>query len=224
MSNLLQRGRCPLIDPTVLPTIVWDFNGTLLDDLQACLNALNALLRMRGLSPVTREYYRAHFGFPVIHFYRDLGLVPNDEEDWQNLGESFHMRYLFSKTLGLQPGAREAIFALHRSGYRQGVLSALEQGLLELQLAQFGLASTMDFISGSRSYDGASKQAAAAALNISGRVILIGDTEHDAEVAKAQRWQCILCAAGHQTSERLKRWGFPVIESLHDLLPVLTTL
>lgn len=206
-----------------LPTVVWDFNGTLLNDLQACLDALNVLLRARRLQPVTQTYYRDHFGFPVIRFYESLGFVPVDAEDWENIGESFHMRYIFSKHLRLQPGAMEAVQALHRAGIRQGVLSALEQGLLEVQLEQFGLAHALDFISGSRSYDGASKLSAAAALQLRGPVILIGDTTHDAEVAQAQGWDCVLCAAGHQTEARLKRCGFPVIATLADLLPVLQT-
>jgi phosphoglycolate phosphatase len=205
-------------------TVVWDFNGTLLNDMQACINSLNVLLRMRGLRPVTPEFYRENFGFPVIHFYEQLGLVPKDAEDWEIIGESFHMRYLFSKHLNLQPHAAEAVTAIRRLGIRQGVLSALEQGLLELQLSQFGLAHHMDFISGSRSYDGASKADAAAALGLKGRVVLIGDTEHDAEVARAQGWQAILCSAGHHTAARLQKWGYPVIDTLASLEHTLHAL
>ena len=205
-------------------TVVWDFNGTLLNDMQACINSLNVLLRSRGLRTVTSEFYRENFGFPVIHFYEQLGLVPKDAEDWEIIGESFHMRYLFSKHLKLQPYATEAVVTIRRLGLRQGVLSALEQGLLELQLTQFGLAHYMDFISGSRSYDGASKTDAAAALGLKGRVVLIGDTEHDAEVARTQGWDAILCSAGHHTASRLKKWGYPVIDSLASLENTLQTL
>ena len=222
MPNVPRRRKwCPLTNRRQPPTIVWDFNGTLLNDIQACLNALNVLLKARHLQPITQTYYREHFGFPVIQFYESLGMIPTDAEDWENIGESFHMRYLFSKSLQLQPGAQECVSNLHRMGIRQGVLSALEQGLLELQLQQFGLAHEMDFISGSRSYDGASKLSAATALQLKQPVVLIGDTTQDAEVAQAQGWNCILCAAGHQTADRLKPFGFPVIDSLHDLLPML---
>ena len=198
-------------------TVVWDFNGTLLDDLQACLDALNALLRAWKRPPLTRDDYRRTFGFPVAAFYRGLGIAPATPYDWEALAESFHMRYLFSKTLALQPGAREAVLALRAAGVRQGVLSALEQQILEIQLEQFGLARHMDFICGSRNYDGASKADAARALGLQGDVLLVGDTLHDAEVARRQGWRCILCSAGHQTPERLRTAGFPVIPSLHPL-------
>ena len=199
------------------PLIVWDFNGTLLNDLQACIDALNALLRPRGLAPMSRERYRETFDFPVASFYHDLGMDPATPYDWEALAESFHMRYLFSKSLALQPGAAEAVQTFRAAGLRQGVLSALEQNVLTIQLQQFGLADAMDFICGSSNLEGASKAEAARALSLQGHVILIGDTLHDAEVARKEGWDCILCAAGHQTAERLKASGFTVIDSLREV-------
>lgn len=203
------------------PLLVWDFNGTLIDDVQACLDALNALLRPRGIAPLSREDYRRTFRFPVAEFYRGLGMAPTDPFDWEALAESFHMRYLFSKTIAPQPGAAEAIAAFRAAGIRQGVLSALEQGLLEIQLRQFGFAEAMDFVCGSRNYDGASKEAAARALALRDPVVLVGDTLHDAEVAHSLGWDCILCAAGHQTEERLRTAGVPVIPTLHALPEII---
>ncbi|MGN0885892.1 MAG: HAD family hydrolase [Candidatus Spyradenecus sp.] len=207
-----------MIPPSTSPvTVIWDFNGTLIDDLQACLDALNAILRAHHLSPLSREDYRRRFDFPVAAFYHSLGMAPATPFDWEALSESFHLRYLFSKHLRLQPGARECVGAFREGQMRQGVLSALEQGLLEMQLQQFGLAAEMDFVLGSSNYEGASKAQAAERLALHGPVVLIGDTLHDAEVARAQGWQCLLCAAGHQTPERLARAGYPVVESLREV-------
>lgn len=199
------------------PTIVWDFNGTLLDDVRACLDSLNSFLRAHRLPTLSRDDYRRRFAFPVADFYQSLGMRFATPFDWEALGESFHLRYLFSPHLALQPGAREAVSAIRARGFRQGVLSALEQGLLEVQLRQFGLLGAMGFVCGSRNYEGASKEAAARALNLQGPVLLIGDTLHDAEVARAQGWRCLLCSAGHQSSERLRAAGYPVIDALTRL-------
>ena len=207
--------------PNTPRTIVWDFNGTLLDDVRACLDALNVILRANRISPLTAEDYRARFRFPVADFYRELGMVPATPFDWEALGESFHMRYLFSRHLRLQEGAREALLAFRAAGLRQGILSALEQGILEMQLRQFGLTPHLDFIRGSRNYDGASKEDAARGLNLQGPVLLVGDTLHDAEVARSQGWDCILCSAGHQNADRLATSGFPVIPTLRLLPPRL---
>lgn len=198
-------------------SVVWDFNGTLLDDVQACLDALNAILREHHLPVLTVEEYRARFRFPVPQFYQELGLKPSSAFEWEAIAESFHIRYLFSHHLKLQPGAREAVASLTQAGIRQGVLSALEQDLLVFQLHQLHLAPAMAFIRGSDNYQGASKERAAQSLRLEQPVVLVGDTLHDAEVARAQGWHCILCSAGHQTPERLRQSGFPVIPTLADL-------
>ncbi len=205
--------------PRALPdTIVWDFNGTLLEDVQACFDALNVILRAHHCPTIDRDYYRKHFGFPVINFYRALGIPEMSAFDWEALAESFHMRYLFSKHLTLQPGALEAIAFFRSHHISQGVLSALEQGLLEMQLRQFGLFNAMNFVCGSRNYDGASKLDTARTLKLTGNVLLIGDTLHDAEVANAMKWDCMLCSAGHQTAERLRAANVPIFASLTDLI------
>ncbi|MBP7431337.1 MAG: HAD family hydrolase, partial [Candidatus Hydrogenedentes bacterium] len=57
--------------------IVWDWNGTLLDDLDLCLTALHELGRPRGIPPVTLETYRERFTFPVVEYYKALGFDPS---------------------------------------------------------------------------------------------------------------------------------------------------
>lgn len=206
------------------PTIVWDFNGTLLYDIEACVNALNAILKTHHIQPIDIDYYRQHFGFPAVNFYRHLGMNITEPYDWDALAESFHMRYIFSKTLSLQPGAMQCIQTFHQQGYTQGVLSALEQDLLDLQMEQFGLARPMQFICGSRNYDGATKLDTAQRLKLKAPVIMIGDTLHDAEVATAMGWQCILCSNGHQTHARLQAAKVPIIPSLVELPKILQQL
>lgn len=201
-------------------TVVWDFNGTLLNDLGACLDSLNVILRQRGIAPLTLPDYRRRFLFPVSDFYRSLGIDPDREPHWDAVAESFHLRYLFSKKLALQPGASEAVAHFGSLGFRQGVLSALEQGILEVQLRQFGLACRMDFVLGSRGYYGSSKADAAKALGLTGPVVMIGDTLHDADVAESMGWKCLLCSAGHQDAARLASGRAPVVASLTELLRV----
>ena len=62
------------------PYIIWDWNGTLIDDVSAAVNALNRMLSIRGVAPVTRDFYRAHFGFPVRPFYAVVGLDLEKED------------------------------------------------------------------------------------------------------------------------------------------------
>ena len=69
--------------------IIWDWNGTLLDDVSAAVRALNRMLSVRGVSAITEERYRNSFGFPVRPFYAELG-VDLDRWDWDAICEDFH--------------------------------------------------------------------------------------------------------------------------------------
>jgi len=72
--------------------IVWDWNGTLLDDTEACIDALNEMLAKRGLEPITLDFYRRHFAFPVRSFYERIG-VKLANEDWDRLAREYHDAY-----------------------------------------------------------------------------------------------------------------------------------
>ena len=65
-------------------TILWDWNGTLLDDTDACVASLNLMLERRGVKPITLEFYRREFAFPVRSFYEKIG-VRLEDEDWDRL-------------------------------------------------------------------------------------------------------------------------------------------
>ncbi|NCC23188.1 MAG: HAD family hydrolase [Alphaproteobacteria bacterium] len=56
------------------PLAVFDWNGTLFDDLEANLAGANAVVEMFGLPALTAEQYQDHFTFPILHFYVSLGI------------------------------------------------------------------------------------------------------------------------------------------------------
>ena len=79
--------------PASIRHVIWDFNGTLLDDLSCCLGALSTLLEERALPPITTERYREEFGFPVRDFYVGLGF-DFEREDFDAVSRTFIARYL----------------------------------------------------------------------------------------------------------------------------------
>lgn len=55
--------------------IVWDWNGTLLDDLDVCLKSINTILEKYKLPKLKSvKEYREKFVFPVINYYKAIGL------------------------------------------------------------------------------------------------------------------------------------------------------
>ena len=69
---------------SVLTHVLWDWNGTLLDDLDAAIDAMNGVLAANGLPLLDRARYRSVFGFPVQDYYGRLGFGPEHGtfEDW----------------------------------------------------------------------------------------------------------------------------------------------
>ena len=89
--------------------VIWDFNGTLVDDVELALAAINTMLARRGLPAVSREVYRSVFGFPLMDYYRKLG-IDITRETPQNLADEFHSAYLPGlPACGLQKGVREIL-------------------------------------------------------------------------------------------------------------------
>ena len=56
------------------------------------------------------------------------------------------------------------------------------------------------------------------------RIMMVGDSEHDFEVARALGVRCVLFSGGHQPREVLAATGAPVIDALAQLLPLLAQL
>src|SRR5437016_6436231 len=74
--------------------LVWDWNGTVLDDFAVILRSTNDSFADAGLPPITAEQYRTHIKLPIRSFYADImGRAPSDEE-WEFLDESFHKYYV----------------------------------------------------------------------------------------------------------------------------------
>lgn len=199
--------------------LIWDWNGTLLDDTTAALNALNVQLVKRALKPITMEYYRDHFAFPARNFYAECG-IKLELEDWDRLAAEYHEAY------AREPKALngEAIAVLERAkalGWRQCVLSALRQDLLEKALEEYGIRHYFDYVYGVDNLDGSSKLERAKELMEviapQSDITMIGDAIHDAEVAAELGVRCILVATGGHSFSRLSAVA-PTVKTLSAVL------
>jgi phosphoglycolate phosphatase len=203
--------------------VIWDFNGTLLDDVDCCVLALNSLLDERALARVSRAQYLERFGFPVRDFYLALGF-DFAREEFERVSDVFIARYTAALS-SAAPVARalEALLELQRRGVAQSVVSAMEQRLLRQLLEHFGLHGYMVHVRGLDHLGASSKVEVGLTLQRElglspDEILLVGDTLHDFEVASAIGCRCLLYARGHQTRARLEQSGAPVIDSLDAVL------
>ncbi|MGN0833999.1 MAG: HAD family hydrolase [Kiritimatiellia bacterium] len=208
-----------------MPYVLWDWNGTLLDDTQASLDALNVMLARRGRPPIGMDFYRDRFAFPVRPFYEAIGIDPAGE-DWNALAREYHDLYA-ARPKRLNPEAIAALARVRAAGVGQSIISALRQDLLDAATADCGVAPFMDCICGTDNLDGSSKLDRAVALvarldrDFAGaeplRVTMIGDSLHDKEVADAIGARCVLCAQGSHAGWRLRkvaRTGSTLLEAV----------
>lgn len=188
--------------------VIWDFNGTLLDDVDCCVDTLNTLLAERALPPITRGEYLQRFGFPVRDFYLDLGF-DFEREEFDRVSATYIERYgTRLHAAAPQAGAHAVLTALRERAIAQSVVSAMESTLLRSLLSRFGLAEYMTHVRGLDDLNAGSKIDIGVALHRELRlapdeIVLVGDTLHDCELAAAIGCHCLLFARGHQTRARL---------------------
>jgi phosphoglycolate phosphatase len=202
--------------------LIWDWNGTLLDDAWLCREIMNGQLRRRGLPELSAERYEEIFDFPVEKYYRAVGFDWS-RETFQEAGTEFIVEYeKRKKACRLQSGARELLEKIAEGGWSQAVLSAYSHHTLEEFLGHFGVRKHFRSVAGNRDHYAAGKVEQGLKmleeLHVSPEeTLLIGDTTHDAEVAKAMGVACVLVPCGHNSPARLKECGVVLVESLASL-------
>lgn len=203
--------------------VLWDWNGTLLDDVELCVDALNRLLARHGYD---RHYdldsYRKIFGFPIRDYYIRAGF-DFSRHSFDALAESYMQDYIpASAACPLMPGARETLARLQAAGLRQVILSASPITTLRRQAGERGVLSCFDSLLGLGDIYARSKvelglQYLHEAHFDPATAVMVGDSVHDFEVSRALGVSCILYAGGHQDAEALAATGTPVVEHLSEV-------
>jgi len=203
-------------------TIIWDWNGTLLDDADICIEAINKMLKRRNLPELSLERYRDVFTFPVIEYYKEIGFDFNREE-WEPVAMEFINLYTRAlPACGLTHFAKEILETFRQKGYRQAIISAMQHESLLKSVSDLGIHEYFEFIGGIGDHYAKSKiDNARNYFDNSGldpkKINLIGDTIHDLEVATELKCNCILVATGHQSFQRLSDTGLQVINNLSEI-------
>lgn len=203
--------------------IIWDWNGTLLNDLSWSINSINRLLKSRNKKTLssTLEYQNA-FCFPIIEYYKNVGFN-FDEQAFKALAHDFIALYHGegSELLNLHTGVEEILKAISNQHRSQIILSASSRENLLQQVGMFAIDKYFDHILGISDIYAKSKVEIALdyiSKSNAEKVLMIGDTIHDFEVAQALSADCLLIAKGHQSEKQLLSCGVPVLKDIRDVL------
>ena len=175
--------------------IVWDWNGTLLDDRWLCIEAINYVLKSRNMPLVSNKDYRNLFCFPVIEYYKKLGF-DFKKEPFPIPGFLEYYKSKFERCM-LHSDAKLVLRKINESGVTQSILSAGKQSSLVKWVEHHKIDVLFNHLIGveNEKADGKIEAGVNWLKNShfsSEHILLVGDTIHDNEVSKAMGVDCLL--------------------------------
>jgi len=191
-------------------TIIWDWNGTLLNDVDICVNIVNKILSKQSNKLLTKQSYQAVFGFPILDYYHKIGMDFTDES-YEEITKRFIGEYTHQvKQCALHPDTLSTLAAVQQKGLSQFILTAAHKESVLPLLDHYDIHHYFKAIEGLDNYRAESKVKRGHHLIKNHQInqkstVLIGDTIHDHDVAQALEVDCILVANGHQSWERLQK-------------------
>ncbi|MFJ3924984.1 HAD family hydrolase [Streptomyces sp. NPDC090022] len=207
------------------PHLVWDWNGTLLHDIDAVIAATNASFAEFGFAPLTLEEYRELYVVPVPKFYeRIMGRLPTDAE-WTVMDDTFHRHYWAAAVdAGLTDGARQLLGDWQRQGLSQSLLSLAPHDRLVPLVRTHGIEGHFVRVDGRTGPSHTSKaghlvrhlEALAPTGVRASRTVLIGDAVDDALAAAHVGARAVLYTGGSHSRASLESAGVPVVDTLAD--------
>ncbi len=211
----------------MIKTILWDFNGTVMDDMGASTGAVNAMLQKRGLPLITEEWYTKNLIMPLEAFYASVGFDMSKEKI-EVVSEEFQVecskfpRPVFPEVL-------EALERFSQKGYRQLLFSSLHHDILTRQAKERKIDHYFEGIVGRQDRSlGGKEKAVEAYLEEQGMdpasVLIVGDLTTDAQMAAYVGSPCALICKGHQHREVLRPTGAYILESAAEIERLLEDL
>lgn len=200
--------------------IIWDWNGTIIDDVGIALDAVNDMLRIQDRPEITLEEYRDAMDTPILRFYEHFFDMNETEFDW--IAEHFQTYYNEHKEqLKLHEGVKELLETCRKQGCHQIILSSSHTEIIRFYAELFGVSGYFDAVLGADDLLAAGKIERAAAYFEQNKIpkaetVMIGDSVHDFEVSQTLGIDCILMSGGHQDLQSLQACGCPVITSFRN--------
>jgi phosphoglycolate phosphatase len=203
--------------------IIWDWNGTLLNDTELCVQTMNEMLQKRNLQQLTVAMYQEFLSFPVKDYYQKIGFDFDAEPFEIPALEYIDLYNSRVNKCKLHDQSITVLKYFQSKGTRQFILSASKQDALDQCLEQYQIGHFFEHVSGLDNHYAASKlengQKLISELNLNPKeLVLVGDTVHDFEVASELGCRCVLIANGHQSRQILEATGARVIDKLIQLI------
>lgn len=208
--------------------VVWDWNGTLFDDLEVVVEAVNAVMADVGRPAITAADYQRLYTRPVHLFYERLFDRPVADDEWPRLDDVFHVAYAEQlHVAGITEDAHRALDRVDAAGLTQSVLSMYRDHELVPLVEELGVADRFLRVDGLRAEGGGVKDRYLAGhlervgwqreLDVA-QVLVVGDAIDDARAAEHVGARCVLYDGGSHPRDELIQAGVPVADTLEHAL------
>ena len=200
-----------------------DFNGTLINDIDLCLDLLNEFLNDQNKPSISKQRYKEIFTFPIKDYYRAAGIDFNIES-YESLAIKFIQKYQpASLKCGLFDCVVPTLKKLKEKNIKIYLLSASEKHNLTEQCISYDIAKYFDAILGIDNIHAESKTKIGIDYIKNNKIdvneaVFIGDTLHDFETANAMNISCRLVKCGHQDVARLKKANVKIYDDISGIL------
>ena len=186
-------------------TIVFDFDGTLVDTAPDLTNALNDALIRRGHQAISQETIRSAVGFGARVMIEEALRRASADEDIDQMLAEFLVHYEANIAAESRPfpGAVAALETLTAAGAKLAVCTNKREYLSRKLLAELGLQHYFNSVAGrdtftvSKPHPGHLTQVIALAGGLPSRAIMVGDSDVDLLTAKDARVPAILVSFGY---------------------------
>ncbi|MDD6568081.1 MAG: HAD family hydrolase [Eubacteriales bacterium] len=203
--------------------IIWDWNGTLFDDVEISVDTMNKMLEKTGYkNRIDLDLYKEIFTFPVSDYYQKAGF-DFSKDKFEDLAKIYVEVYTSLQfTASLNEEAVSTLEFVKKRGYKQIIVSACEKNRLLNQVEKFNVKGYFDAVLGIDDDLAVSKASIAKKWfddnNINkDEVLFIGDTVHDYEVSQSIACDCVLVSCGHQSKSVLEKTNVPILDKLSQI-------
>lgn len=185
--------------------IIWDFNGTVLDDAAQAVEAVNDMLAARSLPPTDLETYKDTLVMPLDDYYKTVGIHCDDIAQLSTEFRASSERH--PELARIFGGVYTVIGFARERGIKNVLMSSLYHPHLVAEVERYGIGGLFDGVIGLPDRNLGSKYQNARNFIQSegadaGSVLFIGDLESDAMMAKRLGAQCVLISNGHMSHAR----------------------
>ena len=207
--------------------IIWDWNGTLIDDGWLFVELINCVLKKRGMKELSILDYKKTFCFPLEKYYQKLGFNFN-VEPYEVPSMEFVGLYNKNKYRpNLYRGAKNLLGLIKNKGIKNYLLSAQNNDSLIDLIDFYNISHFFEKISGTNNFHARGKALLASNLlkSIGGKnseILFIGDTNLDVEIASLNKNLVFAVTYGHQSKERFpSQDNIRLVDNFKDLFSLL---